>query len=156
MSYNKFNDSKVYKICMKNPENKMTYYGSTTSNLCTRFNMHKAAYKHWLKDESRPESSLYKYFKQYGIEEFKIELISKIDCKTHQELLTLERYYIDNNEFVINKNKPIRSVDELKEIKRLISKQYYVNNRQKHLDFVKKKYHDKKLLNATRINETTE
>ena len=157
MTFNRFSDSKVYKIISINPENKMTYYGSTTSNLSSRFNMHKASYKHWLKDETRPQSSLYKYFKEFGVENFKIELVSKIDCTSHKELLTMERFHTDNNEFVINQNTPIRTAEEMREIKRLNSKKYYKENRVKHIEVVKKRYHEKKkLLNAVGIDEPSE
>jgi hypothetical protein len=145
MTFNKYSDSKVYKIISTDSNNKFVYYGSTTLSLTSRFNMHKASFTHWLKDETKNQAATYPYFKQYGIENFKIELIAKIDCKTHKELLTLERYHTDNNE-CINKNKPIRSVEEMKEIKRLISKEYYKNNREHHISVVKKRYHEKKII----------
>ena len=158
MTFNKYSDSKIYKLFSLDPSCPFVYYGSTTMSLHARFNMHKASFKHWLKDESLAQIAIYPYFKIHGIDKFNIELISKVDCKSLAELRTLERFHTDNNE-CINKNSPIRTLNEMKEIKRKNSAEYYKNNRLKHIEDVKKRYHERKKLlrlNCTGVDKTTE
>ena len=140
MTFNKYSDSKIYKITSIDNSIPFCYYGSTTQSIEHRFYMHKASFKHWMKNQSKPMATTYPFFKEHGVDKFKIELVAGLNCKTHKELLTLERYHTDNNNCV-NKNKPIISIEELKEMKRNTSREYYKNNRNKHIEDVLRRYH---------------
>ena len=151
MVFNKFHDSKIYLIKSDNPEIKEQYYGSTTMSLHHRMCMHRSAFKKF-KNENKGKNTLNKLFQKHGIDSFYISLVENIKCETKQELLKKECDYINNNNCV-NKNKPFRTPEETRQLKRLISAMYYLKNRAKHLNYVKKKYHEKKQLNSSRINE---
>lgn len=113
----------IYKIiCTKND---MIYIGSTKNKLYKRFNGHKQQYKKWLNGEFNHEISIFKYFKEFGVENFKMIEIEQIEYKDKKELLIREQYYIDNHNCINKINAYIP--DENKKDKR---KEYYEKNRE--------------------------
>ena len=110
---NKLDKAKIYKIIDNTNDNK--YIGSTCKTLKERLSKHKSAYKTFLKGLSNNVSS----FDILKNNDYHIELLENCNIKTKQELLTRERYYIENNE-CLNKVVPGRS-----------HKQYYVVNKDK-------------------------
>jgi len=145
----KLNNAKIYKITDNTNQN--VYIGSTCNSLKNRLMQHKYDYKRFL-------NGLYHNIKSFDIiknGDYKIELLENCNIKTKQELLAIERYYIENNE-CLNKNIPgnfdkgcqqyhkdyyIENIDKIKEyynnnkdkIKKS-QKDYYINNKRKLLD----------------------
>ena len=117
---NKLSKAKIYKIIDNINQN--VYIGSTCKSLKKRLIGHKNDYKRFLK-------GLFNNIKSFDIiknNDYHIELLENCDIKTKQELLTRERYYIENNE-CLNKVVPVRSRIETIEYKKL----YYDVNKDK-------------------------
>ena len=121
---NKLNKAKIYKI-VDNTNNNI-YIGSTCDSLKNRLSKHKASYKRFLK-------GLFPIVKSFDIiknNDYQIELLENCDIKTKQELLTRERYYIENNE-CLNKVIPSRSIKEWRIDNKDYHKQYRIDNKDK-------------------------
>ena len=124
----KLNQAKIYKIIDNTNGNE--YIGSTCQSLKRRLSTHKSGYKRFL-------NGLGYNVKSFDIiknNDYKIELIENCDIKTKQELISKERFFIENNE-CINKVIPGRTDKEYKEdnkdkIKES-SKNYYIDNKDK-------------------------
>ena len=89
-----YSKGKIYKIICD--ETNKTYYGSTTQQLCRRFQHHKT---HTNSTVSREMTKP------------KIYLIEDFPCERKEQLLKRERYFIENNE-CINKGVPGRTTRE--------------------------------------------
>ena len=74
----KYSNGKIYKLMNKNTE-EMIYIGSTILPLEVRLYVHKTAINH-------QNSKLYKYMREIGGENIKIELIENYSCKNKEEL----------------------------------------------------------------------
>ena len=124
----KLDQAKIYKIIDNTNGNE--YIGSTCQSLKRRLSIHKSGYKRFL-------NGLGYNVKSFDIiknDDYKIELIENCDIKTKQELISQERFFIENNE-CINKVIPGRTDKEYKEdnkdkIKES-SKNYYIDNKDK-------------------------
>ena len=124
-----YQNSKIYKLICENPE--LVYYGSTTQKyLSSRLTGHHQGYK----KKKRMDCSSYKLFEAGNV---KIFLVESFPCKTKEELLYRERYWIENNSCV-NIYKPITSKEEKREQR----KQYQIDNRDNLLE--KKKEYTKR------------
>lgn len=101
---NKYEHSVIYKIKCKDENIKGVYIGSTT-NFKQRVNSHKCRTTN-IKDRDY-ESNLYKYLRKYGgWDNWEINIIYNIDhCDNKDDLLKLEKYYMENENELINKNK---------------------------------------------------
>ena len=113
-----YNTSKIYKLCLKQgiekKEDYKDYIGSTIQKLTQRLAGHKAAYKAYLKDNNKGYTSSYKLFQEYDIDNIIIILIEDYkDCKSKEELLKKERFYIEQYE-TVNKNIPFKTEEEIK------------------------------------------
>lgn len=119
---------KVYKI-IHNQSN-ICYIGSTFDKLRNRFRKHK----------SNNDTCISKYFKQYGIENFKIILIKEYQVVDKKHLEAYEQLWI-------NKLKSINIMQTFKPLKK-----QFEANRQKQLNRKKylKNYYEK---NKCKINE---
>ena len=104
---------KIYRIISNNPEITVVYYGSTVQSLCRRMAEHRSKYKRWCAGKVRL-CSIFPYFKQYGIEQFHIELVEDFSCDNEQQLLTQENVYIRGYD-CCNKKSAIRTPEETKE-----------------------------------------
>ena len=111
-----YNEGKIYKIVCKTTG--LAYIGSTTKELSFRLAQHK-----------RKSTSSSRVLENNN---FEIILLEEFPCNGLHELLTRERYYIENNACV-NIGKPIRTPDDIPANKEK-SKQNYALNREKLLE----------------------
>ena len=125
-----YNKGKIYKICSNNPEIKEVYYGSTIRTLSQRMTGHRAHYKKWINEKySFSPCSICHFFKQYGIEQFHIELVLNYPCENKEELLMKENEYIREYDCV-NKISSYQSVEERKEYKHITDKKWRQANKE--------------------------
>lgn len=144
---NKYENGKIYKI-VDNTNNNI-YIGSTCEpTLARRLAGHRCIYNKYLKTGCNFISS----FDILKNNDYNIILLESYPCKNRDELLARERYYIDNNN-CINKNRPIITEDEKKELIKEYNetnkdkikeyyKQYRESNKYKEL---KKEYYNKNI-----------
>ena len=124
-----YSNGKVYKIvCNITGEQ---YFGSTTQKLSQRLSTHRSEYKRRIKCKSSQ-------IIERG--DYKIVLCEKSPCENREQLKSIERKWIEENECV-NKCMPIRSVEEKIELKREYTKntreqkqQYDKEYRQKNIE----------------------
>ena len=108
-----YQDGKIYKLVGGG----LTYIGSTTQKLSRRKSQHKA-------QKNYSSRQLIDY------DDFDIILIENFPCKTKEELLARERYYIENIE-CINMQIPTRTRKEYREANKEKLKEYYEKNKEK-------------------------
>ena len=96
---NKYEQGKIYKIV--NDFNTDIYVGSTCVTLVRRM------YKHRDHMTERPQYPLYVLMNAYGKKHFRIELIENFPCKSQNELHKRERYWMEQLQSNLNKNKPL-------------------------------------------------
>ena len=116
----------IYQIKCKDTEIKDFYIGST---------------RHWeARKNSHKHNSIYKLkYRLYefinkngGWENWEMILLES-PCITKQEAVLLEKQYIINYKSTLNKNKPIRSEDEITEYMR----NYQIKNKEKLKNYMK-------------------
>lgn len=115
-----YKTGRIYKI-IHNQSN-IIYIGSTYNELRKRWSEHKKDFKKYL-DNKKSEVSIYPYFKQYGIENFKIILIKEYQVVDKKHLYSKEQLWISKLKS-INKNKTFN-------IKRLYQQNYHFHNKEK-------------------------
>lgn len=106
------------------------YIGSTCKSIHERFVDHQYKYYDWIKNKENKKVdniSIYPYFKEYGIENFKVELLGEYDINDKTELRKLEQDKIEDNGYCVNKNRAYSSFDDKKEK----HKEYRENNKDK-------------------------
>ena len=133
---NKFSKGKIY--CIKNKLNNKSYVGSTISTLNERFGQHKS----W---SEKKATTLYKAFKEFGIDNFEITLLEEFPCKSRKELLERESHYIRSLNTIdegYNMYLAGRTREERKVQKALVDKAYRDLKGQSLLD-QKKEYYQK-------------
>ena len=130
---NKLDQAKIYKI-IDNTNGKI-YIGSTCKTLKHRLSGHERDYKRFLKGIYNNVSS----FDIIKNDDYKIELIENCDIKTKQQLLSRERYFIDNNN-CLNKVIPGRSHKEYCKLYRETNKDKIQEYRDTNKDKTNKKY----------------
>ena len=118
-----YQNGKIYRL-INNEMPDLVYYGSTCTELRKRLCQHKS-------DTKRKNNSS-KILFEFG--KVEIILVEKYPCSDKSELISRERFYIENNK-CINKIIPSRTVKEYREdnkekIKEY-SKQYRKNNKEK-------------------------
>jgi len=115
----------IYKIICK-LDHKFCYIGSTFDSLRNRWQRHKGHYRDWIKDsESMRPCSCVRYFKKYGIENFKIIEIIKYDIhlKDRKCLEAYETLWIRKTKGCCNVILPVQY------LKREYQKQYREDNK---------------------------
>lgn len=125
---NKYQKGKIYKIV--NDELNLTYYGSTIEpTVAKRLTKHIYHYKHYMDGKGCYITS----FKLFENNNYKAFLVENYPCNSKDELLSRERFYIENNECV-NKFIPTRTGKEYREAKKEHIKQqkkeYYEDNKE--------------------------
>jgi hypothetical protein len=118
-----YQNGKVYAIYNK-ITGKLVYIGSTCQKLCRRFGGH--CYKSTIQN-----SNFYQEMKEFGVENFYIELIENFPCNSKEELLAREGHYFRlNKDILLNEKTPdysnreeIRETEEFKEKR----KEEYIN-----------------------------
>jgi hypothetical protein len=134
---NKYENGKIYKIEAINGEVGDIYIGSTTQKyLCSRMTKHRSDYK-------RKLTRSYKIFDKYGLDNCIITLLENVNCRSKDELIARERFYIETLQCV-NKKIAVRTMKEYREMNREKLKEsrkmnYNVEkNKQKYLVFKEK------------------
>ena len=126
-----YKQGKIYKIV--SDECDAVYYGSTVQSLIERWWLHKAHFNNW-KKTSGWRCAIIKYFDEYGIDNFRIELVEDYPCDNDEQLRMKEQEYLDANECV-NEIRAYRSIED--ERVRALAKYYkkrdkvLIKNRQK-------------------------
>ena len=104
----------IYKITCKNPEIKSIYVGHT-------FNLHKRSAEHksncYNQNNNQYNSKLYTSIRNNGgFNNWTIEVVENyIDCNSLDDARSRERYWCEELNANLNKNKPIILDYELKE-----------------------------------------
>ena len=123
----------VYKIvCNVDPN--ICYIGSTFRELETRWSCHKSRFNHWLKGKAKSSTSIFPYFKKYGIENFSIIKIKEYICyrgdnNDHKHLSVYEQLWI-NKTRCINKANPL-SLNVRTNKQKESQKVYFKKNKEK-------------------------
>lgn len=134
MEINRYNEGKIYKIT--SPNSNKIYIGSTVQKLYARFSKHKE-----MKDNCVSKEII-------GAGSPKIELLEAYPCKSREELLEKEQYYIDlNKDICINKigarhdkeeyYKKYMTEEKKKEARERANK-FYKDNKEHVLETIKK------------------
>jgi len=92
-----YKQGKIYKIVSDKCD--VVYYGSTTLTLMERWKIHKSKFNAWKKGK-RDKYACFKYFDEYGIDNFRIELLEDYPCDNDEQLRMKEDEYIHENECV--------------------------------------------------------
>jgi hypothetical protein len=116
----------VYKIITDvNPE--IMYIGSTTQTLSKRMAAHRSVFKKWNVDNPNVRvTSIFPFFLEYGLENFKIVEIERYEIEDIQMLRKYEQEHIELNPNCVNKIRAFGS---------LIDKNYY---KEKHREWYNK------------------
>lgn len=148
-----FSKGKIYKIV--SDECDVVYYGSTTLPLMERWYVHKSAFNLWKKNNIS-HCAIIKYFDEYGIDSFRIELVEEYPCDNDEQLRMKEQEYLDANECVnehrayispeIAKIERLNYEEEHKEQMFKYRQEYYQANKEKIQEYLEK--------NKEHINET--
>jgi len=117
----KYECGKIYKLQIDN----LIYIGSTTKDLNERLKQHHIKFKIYQNKKSKYYISSFELFKNKIIP--LITLLELVPCKSKNELLERERFYIENTECV---NK-IKKVTLTEEERNNYCKNYYENNKDK-------------------------
>lgn len=138
---NKYEHGKIYKLV--NIIDDDIYVGSTHHPLVKRLCLHKSHAK-----GKNANSKVYRHLNEVGLDNVRMELIEEYPCNCKKELEDRERYWIENLKPSLNKNIPSRTLEELQEMKRRISRVYNeihrerINARMKELYWLKKQKKD--------------
>lgn len=151
----------VYRIvCLSHPD--IQYVGSTFNTLRQRWQCHKKSYTKWMKeDKKRGKCSIYPYFEQYGIEDFKILLIKEYQCvsetnKDHLHLSTYEQLWI-NKITCVNIYNPLKKPKWLvKKITKLYRDEHKVERNDKQKLYAKSHKEEKKIYDKKYREENVE
>lgn len=143
----KYKQGIVYRvICLLN---NIQYVGSTTQSLTKRFSKMKQEFeKYYMNDVKKGYCSINKYFKEYGIENFKIIPIKKYKVVDKIHLQAYEQLYIskfkcvnDNNTIYIKKHSAKQYYQKFKEEIKSKVKEWSNSNKNK-IRERKKKYRE--------------
>ena len=119
----------IYRIiCLTHPE--IQYIGSTFNQLRWRWQQHKGKYKQYLKGKGR-ECSIYPYFTQYGIKNFKIikikDYIAYRENQTDNKHLSAYEQLWINKLKCINKNHAFNPLLKNKRVMKILEVTYNAN-----------------------------
>jgi hypothetical protein len=130
-----YSKSKIYKIVCNITG--LVYIGSTTQTLSQRLQDHKVDYKRYLNKKFSCVTS----FKIIENNNYEIILIEDCPCERKEQLLSRERFWIENTECV-NLKIPSRTQKEYREENRekikQINKEYHENNKEKRKEYCEK------------------
>jgi hypothetical protein len=105
---------RIYSI--ENLDRSIIYIGSTTLTMDTRWRAHLAGYKRWFRNCGLG-CSIYQMFREHGVGEFNIRLISQHDIENRMELRKLEQDAIEAHPNAINTNRAHLSYEALQEVR---------------------------------------
>lgn len=118
---------RVYKIT--NADESIVYIGSTTQTLDKRWGSHIRDYKRMIDGKDRCHAVIHRHFEEYGVDSFKILLISEHTITERNELFEFEQLTIDRTECV-NQKPAYRTEDQRKEALRQSSLKYSLKNKE--------------------------
>ena len=125
-----YSNSKIYKIVDNTNGN--VYFGSTTQKLSQRLAEHCRHYQQFKNGTRTNPTSSFKILENGN---FDIVLLEECNCETKEQLHSIERKYIENNQCV-NRYIPLRTKAEYQQdnSERLSEyhKQYYLENQKAH------------------------
>jgi hypothetical protein len=147
----KYENGKVYKIEAINafPDEKV-YVGSTTKQyLSQRMDTHRYDYNKWKVGKAEKTTS-FDLFEKYGIENCRIILLEICPCTTKEELYKREAHYIKELN-CINKNIPLRTWKERREVDIEGHKEYMKKYRDENKDKIKETKKDYNAVHSIQI-----
>lgn len=131
--------STFYKISCKDEKIKDCYIGSTCN-----FNVRKWGHKSCsTKKTKKPDIYLYKFIKENGgWDNFKMEILERLDCKDKEEVRNNERHLIDFHKGTLNDNQPGRTKkqykkEKLRDYDKKYSKKYNEKNKEDRAKYFK-------------------
>jgi hypothetical protein len=122
----------VYMIyLLENPD--IRYVGSSMNEReRDRWASHKKNYKTWLKNKEKSKCSIYPYIEQYGIENFKFQILKRYEVCDSNHIRAYEQLYI-------NKMKCVNQLQTFQLMSRVKYLQQRKEYRQKNKEAVKEK-----------------
>ncbi len=93
----------IYQIYYIN-DPKINYIGSSFNDVSLRWKDHISDYNKYLKDDRKPASTIYPYFKKYNITNFEIKELKEYKVIDNNHLKMYEQLYI-------NKYKPVNRIN---------------------------------------------
>ncbi len=137
-----YSNSRVYKIVSDQTD--QIYIGSTTQALSRRIAEHRSKYKRWRNDIGGNYTTSFEIVK---FKDAKIILLERVECKDREELLKVERRYIESlnccNKVIPGRTWAEYLQDNKEEIKAR-KKQYYQDNKEEINERNKQYYQDNK------------
>jgi len=130
-----YQNGKIYKLECEGEEK--VYIGSTTLLLCQRLAEHKRSYKRFIKGNKTQSLTSKELIKK---ENCIITLIEDFPCERKEQLISRERYWIDNTN-CINKIIPIRTEEEKKNYSHIAWVKGGEEGKLKHNEEQRKFYH---------------
>jgi len=131
-----YQQGKIYKLIC--PHTDKIYIGSTTKKyLSQRLTGHKTAFNFYQKNGSNGNTRSYELLQLGDVE---IILLEAYPCNSKDELIARERHWIDQNNNIVNKSRPLINEEERKQHK----KQYYEIKKEYFLELQKQKYENNK------------
>ena len=126
----------IYQIYNIN-DPKIHYIGSSFNDISIRWQDHVSDYNKYLKDDRKPASTIYPYFKEFDIKNFEIRELSeyKVTCNAHLKMY--EQLYI-------NKYKPVNRINPFNILadvdRKNYLKKYRNENKDKISEYCKQRY----------------
>jgi len=118
----------IYKLICKDKKINQIYIGSTI-NLINRISLHK-------RDCLTKNTKLYKCIRNNGgFKNWEFKKIANIVSENNKDIRKLERFYFEHYKPVLNKNYPIRSRAEYRQVKyycNCCNREYPRNNKSHH------------------------
>lgn len=133
---------RIYKII--HTQSDICYVGMTSGPLKARWHAHKGAFKTQLKNGGKYDISIYKYFEEFGIDQFKMILIKEYDVIDKKHLEVYETLWI-NKLTCINLKVSFNPIGS----KNLDCKLFYKFNSEK----IKNRVNEYRKLNSEKIKE---
>ena len=141
MADSKYAKAKIYRLTAGG----LTYYGSTYQSLSNRLAGHRANYIQYMKGTFAYVSS-FELFK--GDNKPIITLVESYPCKSREELLARERYYVENYDCV-NMRTPGLTRKE-------VCNKYYESNKEKIKDYQDSRKEEKKAYDKKYVEQNKE
>lgn len=144
-----YDSTYIYKIYCKDKNIKHTYIGHTT-HIINRKSLHKCN----TENPNYIDYNEYKYSfirDNGGWENWIFEIIEKFSCSNKEEAENKEQYYINQEEYSLNKQNPITQLS-----KKEYQKNYYEENKLQIREQQNNKYKNDKELQLTAQKRTSE
>ena len=119
----------IYSITYEGEEYDIVYIGSTIQKVNKRWSQHRKLYRKYLKG-GKSACSIYKYFKKFGLENFKFQVIKKYPVQDQNGIFAYEQLWINKTKCV-NKQDPLLYLFKIKKsrVHMKIKSNYVIRNR---------------------------